>query len=260
MSETEPPAGEPTRGALPQGFGERAMPKRFYARAAAAATGDGAFRIELDGRPLRTPGKAPFIVPARGLAEAIAAEWDGQGERIDPVSMPVTRLVNSAIDGVEATGAEVAAEIVRYAGSDLLCYRADAPERLVALQQELWDPLLDWARAELGARFVLSEGIVFVEQPPRSLELIAKHLPTDALRLASLNLMTTLSGSAILALAVWRGALSAEQGWRTAHVDEEVQELLWGVDDAALARRATRYRDFAAAALCLTLLDLPATD
>lgn len=242
--------------ALPPGFGgERKLPKRFYTAAEANAAGEGLFRIELDGRPVRTPGRNPVAVPSRALAEALAEEWRGQGEFIDPMRMPMTRLANSALDGVAGAMGEVAGEIVRYAGSDLLCYRADAPEKLVALQGELWDPLLDWARETFGAVFMLSEGILYVEQPPRTLELIGAALPTDPLRLAALNLMTTLSGSAVIALAVARGRLTAEEGWRAAHADEEIQEQLWGADAEALERRATRFRDFEAAARLVALLE-----
>ncbi|WAC25948.1 ATP12 family chaperone protein [Ancylobacter sp. SL191] len=229
--------------------------KRFYTAASAAPTAEGGFRIELDGRPVRTPGRRIVQVPVCELAEVMAAEWAGQGEFIDPMTMPVTRLVNSALDGVEANRDAVAAEIVRYAGSDLLCYRTDGPAALVALQSQIWDPLLDWAREEIGATFFLSEGVVYVEQPPRSLEAIAAHLPDDALRLAALNLLTTLSGSALVALALWGGRLTADGAWRAAHIDEEVQEQAWGSDAEATARRAARFRDFAAAALCLELIE-----
>lgn len=241
-----PPPGRATPGS--------ARPKRFYTRVDMIEADDGSFRIELDGRPVRTPGRAPLAVPSAVLAERLVAEWAAQGEQIDPVTMPVTRLVNSAIDGVAPRRTEVAGEIVRYAGSDLLCYRADAPERLVVLQRELWDPLLDWARAEIGAAFFLSEGIRFVEQPPRTLEVIAAALPDEPLRLAALNLLTVLSGSALIALAVWKGRLTAEEGWRAAHIDEEVQEQLWGVDAEAAERRDSRFRDFAAAAFSLAAL------
>lgn len=252
MSEAEKDA--PLQPGLPQGGSERKLPKRFYKVAEANAAEEGLFRIELDGRPVCTPGRNLVAVPSRLLAEALAEEWRGQGALIDPTSMPMTRLVNSALDGVAAAMDDVGGEIVRYAGSDLLCYRADAPDRLVALQGELWDPLLDWARATFGTVFMLSEGVRYVDQPPRTLESIATALPSDPLRLAALNLMTTLSGSAVIALAVARGRLTAEEGWRAAHADEEVQEQLWGTDAEALERRATRFRDFAAAARFFTLL------
>lgn len=234
---------------------DRPRMKRFYTAAGVEPAGEGQWRIVLDGRPVRTPGRRPVEIANRDLAEAVAAEWQAQGAFIDPVSMPLVRLVNSALDGVEPNKAAVAAEIVKYAGSDLLCYRADSPAALVALQGDIWDPLLAWVREEIGAAFILSEGIIHVTQPPRSLEAVAKALPDDALRLAALNLATTLSGSSVIALALWRGRLTAEEAWRAAHVDEEVQETMWGVDAEAMERRAARFRDFAAAARCLTLLE-----
>jgi len=247
-----PPAHDPA--AVARLGGKPVMPRRFYKQAAAAPTDAGLFRIELDGRPVRTPGRAHVAVPNQALAEAVAAEWAAQGETIEPTTMPLTRLVNSAIDGVETNAAEVAAEIVRYSGTDLLCYRVDSPEKLVTLQRDLWDPILDWARQEIGVRFVLSEGVRHVEQPKETLDRINSKLPTDSLHLAALNLMTTLSGSALIALAVWLEHLTPEDAWRVAHIDEETQEELWGVDHEAQLRRESRWRDFAAAAQCLSLL------
>ena len=246
--------GAPDPASVKAAAGGRPLPKRFYKAAAVIEAGEGLFGVALDGRSVRTPGKRVLAVPSRELAAAIAAEWAGQGEVIDPLSMPMTRLTNSALDGVEDARTEVAEEIVRYAGSDLLCYRADYPAKLVDRQVEHWDPVLAWGREDLGAVFVLSEGIRHVEQPPRTLDLVRAALPEDALRLAALNLMTTLSGSALLAIAVWRGRLSAEQGWRIAHIDEETQEEAWGVDVEALRRRETRARDFLATAEYLRLL------
>lgn len=261
MSDQDRGKDSPLAPGLPPGksersMGERKLPKRFYKAATVAPAGEGLFRIELDGRPVRTPGRNLIAVPGEALAQALAAEWQAQGEFIDPLSMPMTRLANSALDGVANAVEEVAGEIARYAGSDLLCYRADSPEKLVALQGALWDPLLDWAREEFGAVFVLSEGVRFVDQPERTLEAIAGALPEEPLRLAALNLMTTLSGSAVIALAVARGRITAQEAWRAAHADEEIQEELWGTDAEALARRAARFRDFEAAARLTALLEL----
>lgn len=247
--------GAPLAPGLPPGSGERKLPRRFYKEAGVGEAGEGLFRIELDGRPVRTPGRNLVAVPNRRLAEALAEEWQAQGEVIDPLTMPLTRLANSAIDGVAGAMEAVGGEVVRYAGSDLLCYRTEAPDQLVALHAELWDPILDWARESFGAVFVLSEGVMHVEQPPRTLEIVAGLLPDEPFRLAALNLMTTLGGSALIALAVARGRLSAAEGWRAAHADEEVQERLWGTDAEALARRTARFRDFSAAARLLALLE-----
>lgn len=248
MDADDTPAGG---GRLPPA---RALPKRFYAEAGVADAGEGLFRIELDGRPVRTPGRRLLAVPSRPLAEALAREWAAQGEQIDPMTMPMTQLTNSALDGVENAREAVAAEIVRYAGSDLLCYRADAPQQLVARQAEHWDPLLDWARETLGAGFILSEGVRFVSQPDRSLQAIRRSLPEDSFRLAALNLMTTLSGSALVAIAVWHQRLAPEAAWYAVHIDEATQEEAWGADAEAMLRRDIRYRDFEAASEYLRLL------
>ncbi|GAB4068870.1 ATPase [Ancylobacter sonchi] len=238
-------------------LGSAAAPiKRFYKEASAAPGPDG-FQVQLDGRPVRTPGRHPLSVPGEALAREIAAEWAGQGETIDPLSMPITRLVNSAQDGVAGAMEAVGAEIVRYAGSDLVCYRTDGPDKLVALQVQLWDPVLDWAQARFGARFLLAEGVMHVTQPPASLEAVATQLPDEPLRLAALSLMTTLSGSALIAFAVLHGRLTAEEAWRAAHIDEEVQEQAWGSDSEAERRRQARWRDFAAAVRMLDLLAAP---
>ena len=233
------------------GGGTPAM-KRFYKEARAAAGPDG-FEVQLDGRPVRTPGRQPLRVSGEALAHAIAAEWEGQGETIDPVSMPVTRLVNSALDGVASAMDEVGGEIVRYAGSDLICYRVEGPARLVELQGQLWDPVLDWARERLGARFLLAEGVIHVAQPQASLDAVATQLPGDPLRLAALNLMTTLSGSALLSLAVLHRRLTAAEAWHAAHIDEEVQEAAWGTDREAELRREARWRDYRSAVRVLEL-------
>ncbi|HMO28212.1 ATP12 family protein [Enterovirga sp.] len=231
-----------------------AKPKRFYREAKAEAGLDGHV-LMLDGRPARTPAKNPLALPTRALGEAVAAEWAAQGETIDPSSMPLTRFANSAIDGVARDMAAVRAELARYAGSDLVMYRADAPEGLVRAQAEAWDPVLDWARESLGARFVLSEGVTFVAQPETSLARVSAALEgeTSPFRLAALHVMTTLSGSVLLALMHEAGAISAEAAWRAAHVDEFFQEILWGLDAEAAERRSRREAEFLAASRILAL-------
>jgi chaperone required for assembly of F1-ATPase len=223
--------------------------KRFYKEAGVVDRADG-FHIALDGRTAKTPGRNALMLPTREAAEVVAAEWAAQGERIDPATMPVTRLVNSALDGVAADPAPVRAEIVKYASSDLLCYRAGEPEKLVTRQSDLWDPVLAWAAAALGARFILAQGISFVAQPPSSLAAVTRAVDAVPVPfgLAALNLMTVLSGSALLALAVVRGYLTPDAAWTAAHVDEDVQIETWGEDAEAAQRRARRFRDFAAAA------------
>jgi chaperone required for assembly of F1-ATPase len=225
------------------------LPKRFYKDASVVERDDG-FHVALDGRTARTPGRNRLVLPTRAAAVAVAAEWAGQGARIDPAVMPVTRLVNSALDGVAADPAPVRAEIVKYAASDLVCYRAGEPDKLVARQSNLWDPVLAWADAALGARFFLAQGISFVAQSPSSLAAVTRAVEAvpAPFALAALNLMTVLSGSALIALAVAHGSLAPDAAWVAAHVDEDVQIETWGEDAEATARRARRFVDFAAAA------------
>jgi chaperone required for assembly of F1-ATPase len=231
------------------------LPKRFYTSVAVGA-GDGGFSVLLDGRPARTPNKSALVVPSRVLAERLAAEWAAQRETIDPATMPMTRLVNAAIEGVATQAEAVRAEIVKYAASDLLCYRAGEPEGLVVRQATAWDPVLVWAHDDLGARFVLSEGVMFVEQPPLTLAAIGRAIAAlDVLTLAATQAMTTLTGSALLALAVMRGRLSAEEAWAAAHVDEDWNVAQWGADEEAAARRARRWTEMQAAAALVRLSD-----
>ena len=229
--------------------------KRFYDKVSVARGADG-FVVLLDGKPVRTPGKAVLSLPTEQAAAIVAAEFDAQQDKIDPVTMPATRLVNTAIDGVAADTQAVIEDILRYASSDLLCYRADAPEALVERQADAWDPVIDWARAHLGARFVLAEGIVHVTQPREAIGAIGIHLARRAerLRLPALHLMTTLTGSALLALAVEEGELDAEAAWAAAHVDEDWNAEQWGEDYEAAARRKARAYDFSAAVRVLSTI------
>jgi chaperone required for assembly of F1-ATPase len=226
--------------------------RRFYERAGAHKTGDG-YAVELDGKPVRTPGRRPVVAPTQLLAESIAAEWEAQREFVDPRAMPLTRLVNSIIDGVADAPEPVADEIAKYLGSDLLLYRADQPERLVARQAQHWDPLIAWARDALGARFVLAEGVVFVRQDEQALAAARAAIPPDPWQLGALSSITTLTGSALIALALLHGRLSMEEAWTAAHVDEDWNMEQWGRDELALQRRAFRLEEMQAAA---TVLDL----
>ena len=214
-----------------------------------------AFRLLLDGKPVRTPAKKDLLLPTRALAEAVAAEWDAQTERIDPTTMPLTRLANSAIDGVTGREAEVRADIVKYAGSDLVCYRAEGPEALVARQADAWNPILEWAATDLGVRLILAQGVMPVVQPQAALARIAEAVqPLSPFQLAGLHVATTLTGSAVLALAILRGRLMPQEAWATAHVDEDYQIELWGADAEAESRRRKRWQDMQAASRLLMLL------
>jgi len=228
-----------------------AYPKKFF-KNATAGEDDGGWRLLLDGRPAKTPGRNPLAFPTQALAAAVAQEWNGLGEFIDPTAMPITRIANSIIDGVLPDPGPVADEIIRYASSDLLCYRADAPQRLVDLQAAAWDPVLAWARDALGVRLILSEGVMHVTQPPSSLQALAAALPAgDGWRIGATNVVTTLTGSALLSLALLHGRLSADAVWAAAHVDEDFQASQWGEDGEAAERRAARRREFYAAATVL---------
>ena len=225
------------------------LPRRFW-KDSALSERDGLFHLELDGRPAFTPARKPLAFADRGLAESVRAEWDQIGDYVDPSAMPLTRLINSALDGVAHNMPAVADEIAKYAGSDLLCYRADAPERLVAMQSAQWDPLLAWARERFGVRFHLAEGVMFVEQPADTLANLRDHIGADLspINLAALHVMTTLMGSVVLALAVQENRLSPEEAWALAHLDEDFQMEVWGQDEEALARRAARWREMEVAA------------
>jgi chaperone required for assembly of F1-ATPase len=229
--------------------------KRFY-KAASVGEVESGFALRLDGRGARTPAKNRLVVPSEKIAKAMAAEWAGQGEIVIPASMPVTRLANSAIDGVARTLAKTREEITRYAGADLTCYRALEPEALVEDQSEAFDPVLAWAAEALGARFILSAGLMHVAQPESALAAVRRAV--DAFErlfaVAALHAMTSLTGSVLLALAVARGALGAEAAWRAAHVDEDFQIRKWGEDAEAGARRAARAREFYAAAMVIAAL------
>lgn len=246
------PDGHEPRDPMRSAESGRALPKRFYKLAGHEQSPDGAYVIRLDARAVKTPAKATLAVAEERVADAIVAEWAAQGDFIDPAAMPVTRLANSAIDGVARNADAVRAEILNYAGSDLLCYRAGTPERLVALQDAAWNPLIDWMHERFGARFLLAEGIVHVAQFPETIEAVDKALGApDALQLAALSTINTLTGSAILTLAILHGRLTAAEAWATAHVDEDYEISLWGEDDEATARRQARWREFQAAALVL---------
>ena len=227
---------------------ESAPTRRFFRSACIRPEGDG-FVLTLDDRPARTPGRIPLVLPTRALGDAVAAEWDAQRDIVDPRTMPLTRLANSAIDGVAPELVAVRADIVRYAGSDLVAYRAGEPERLVRLQSAAWDPVIAFARESLGATIVLSEGVTFVEQPAGSLQRIAARLAqeTSPFAVAALHVMTTLAGSALIALMHVGGQLDARAAWAAAHVDEAYQESLWGLDAEAAERRRGRELDFLAA-------------
>lgn len=227
--------------------------KRFYARAHVGASGEGGVPILLDAKAVRTPARRALMLPSRALAEAVAVEWDAQTDVIDPARMPLTRLANAVIDAVADKPAPVAEEIAKYLGSDLLFYRADAPAGLVEGQAHAWDPVLAWARDQFGARFVLAQGVIYVPQPHDAVTAVRAAVPAEPWRLGALSSITTLTGSALLALALAQGALDAKAVWAAAHVDEDWQMSQWGRDELALARRKDREAEFQAAVTVLKL-------
>jgi chaperone required for assembly of F1-ATPase len=244
MKDAKTPGAE-ARKAEPK---KTTLPKRFYKDVAVKDEAGGGVLL-LDGKRVRTPGKAPLVLPTGALASAIAEEWRAQKDRIDPTTMPLSKLANSAIDGVAEHEQAVIDDILAFAGADLLCYRAQGPGGLVEAQKKYWDPVLAWAKEALGAPLVLSDGVVHVGQPSASLgRLKATLAGRDAFSLAALHVMTSLTGSALLALAVALGQMTPEAAWKAAHVDEDWQISQWGEDAEAAARRKNRWRDFAAAA------------
>ncbi|HYG27850.1 MAG TPA: ATP12 family protein [Caulobacteraceae bacterium] len=212
------------------------LPRRFY-KAVEVAQANGAFEVRLDGRTPKSPAGKPLALPTRALADMVAAEWAGQGDHIVMARMIATRLAWTAIDRVGEAHAEVAAEVARYAGSDALCYVAEEPLELVERQARAWQPLLGWARAELGVELHAVEGVIHRPQPPRSLariEALAGEL--DDFTLAALAYATALFGSAVLGLAVQRGRLPGEEAFALSRLDESFQEERWGVDAEAAER------------------------
>ncbi len=228
--------------------------KRFYTSASVSAAAEG-FGVSLDARPLRTPARAPLLIPTPELADAVAAEWNAQGDTIEPRSMPLTGLANAAIDRVAADPAGFARGLAVFAENELLAYRADHPAPLVAHQAAHWDPWLAWARQRYDIEFTTVTGIIHRPQPPATLARItAAYRAFDMFRLAALNPVVTISGSALIGLAVADGAMDAATAWEIGHLDELWQAEQWGKDPLAEAGHAERQADLGAAVSMLGLL------
>jgi chaperone required for assembly of F1-ATPase len=240
----ENPVQAARRGARP------ALRRRFYANAGTAPVAEG-HAVHLDDKPVLTPARRMLAAPVPALAAAIAAEWDSQHEAVDPGKMPLTRLANVIIDGVAQRPDPVAAEIAKYLASDLLIYRAGSPPGLVERQRLRWDPVLAWAAEALGARFQPTEGITYLAQPEEVLRAAEAAIPDDPWRLGAAHSVTTLTGSALLALALAHGRLSVEEAWDAANVDEDWNIEQWGRDELALERRSFRFAELDAAATVL---------
>jgi chaperone required for assembly of F1-ATPase len=231
------------------------LPKRFY-KEARAVERDGAFVLELDGKPAKTPARNPLAAPNVAVGELLAAEWNALGDTIDPAKMPLTRLLNVAIDRVAPEGEAVAADIASYAGTDLVCYRAAEPEELVQAQADAWNPVLAWAHEALGARLALAQGVTHVQQPETALAAVRAEIDRapKPFGLAAVATVTVLTGSVLIALMLARGAISPEAAWTTAHVDEDWNVTKWGEDTEATQRRASRKAEFDAAARMIAAL------
>ena len=218
--------------------------KKFWNEAHAVATEDG-FRVELDGRPVKTPAKTTLIVPSRAMGDAIAAEWDAQEDEIKPETMPFTRSANAALDKVTIQFTEVADMIAEYGDSDLLCYRADSPSELAERQAAAWDPLLDWADATFNARLTPRTGVIHAPQDPRALHNLRQIVHSfDTFELTALHDLVGLTGSLILGLAATQRYESPQEIWERSRVDERWQEQQWGVDDEASATENKKFAEF----------------
>ncbi len=207
--------------------------RRFWTDVTVEPADDG-YAVLLDGRPVRTPAKAKLTLPTRAVAEEIAAEWDAQESEIAPLSMPATRAANAAIDKVAPQFDEVAAMLSAYGDSDLLCYRAEAPDELVARQREAWDPMLDWTETAFGARLQPRAGVMHAPQDPGALaRLDAEVRRQDAFQLAAFHDLVSLTGSLVLGLAAVHDREAPETLWRLSRIDEDWQAEQWGVDEEA---------------------------
>lgn len=228
--------------------------KRFW-KAAAPVRGDASWTIELDGRPVRTPARAPLQVGHEPLAQAIAAEWQEAGEKVDPRAMPLTGLANAALDRIAPEQDSYAAGLARYGESDLLTYRADGPQELIDRQAEAWDPLLAWARRRYDVDFVVTTGVTPVTQAQNTVERLRHAVAAlDAFTLAGLSPLVTIGGSLVAGLAVLEQAFSPEDAWSAVTVDDAWQLEKWGSDAEAEQALANRRAEFCAGARLLELI------
>jgi chaperone required for assembly of F1-ATPase len=228
--------------------------KRFYENVTVLAEGD-SFGVRLDGKPLRTPAKAALVLPSHALAEAIAAEWRGQGVTVKLTDLPLTRLASTGLDLVAARRAEIVAEVARYAGTDLVCYRAEHPPVLARRQHETWQPLIDWATLRYDARLEVTAGIVPVTQSAATLRAFAAAVESYGnLELAALHLAASAAGSLVVALALVEGLLDVESAFAAAQLDESFEIEQWGEDAEQAQRRAALKEDMGLARQFISLL------
>lgn len=231
--------------------------KRAFAEARAVPCAGG-FGVYLDEKAIRTPAGRQLVVPAAPLAAALAEEWNALGDTIDPLALPLTRLANTALDGATAHRAAIEADLLRHGRDDLVCYRADTPDNLVALQSEHWDPLVAWAAQKLGVRLAVTTGIAPITQPPDVFDIFSREIKElDDFSLTTLHLVAGLTASLVIALATLRGVIDAEAAFAAAFVDDTWQARQWGVDDEAKARLERRRDDLAAAVRFAVLARAP---
>ena len=229
--------------------------RRFYQNAEAVRS-DAGWAVALDAKPVKTPGRQPLAVPTQSLGDAIAAEWAGQEEEIDPAAMPLTGFANAAIDLVTKDTKSFAADIAKYGETDLLCYRAESPVELVTRQCEAWDPIVDWAKERFGVELVTTSGIVHSPQPEATVARLSEEVAgRDPFHLAGLSPLVSISGSLIAPLALAEGAFDEDAVWTAARIDEAWQAEQWGEDEEAIAARDAKHREFSAAMRFLRLLD-----
>jgi chaperone required for assembly of F1-ATPase len=233
------------------------MRGRFWKETAVAAEAEG-YGVTLDGKPIRTPGRLPLRLPTRALATQVAAEWEAQGERIEPASMPFTRLSNSAVERVAPQHAAVAEIVAAYGETDLLCYRAEGPAALARRQARAWDPLLRWAEEAHGARLIPVAGVMFQEQPAAAVARLRAAVDAcDPFALTALHELTALSGSLVIGLAVTAGAIGPDAAWAASRTDEIWQAEQWGEDSEALRVAEHKKAEFLQAARFFSLSRLP---
>jgi len=229
--------------------------KRFW-KEVAAVRENGGWAIQIDGRPVRTPARAPLVVPTEALAAAIADEWRSVEGEIDPRAMPLTGLANAAIDRVAPELKAFAGGLARYAEADLACYRSEWPPELVERQTTGWDSLLSWARRRYDVDFSTTSGLMHVPQPQATVEQLSHAVGSlDAFRLAGLSPLVSIGGSLLAALAVLEKAMSPEEALQAVSIDDRWQLEQWGKDAEAKTALENRRRDFLAAARFLELLD-----
>jgi chaperone required for assembly of F1-ATPase len=231
------------------------FPRKFYKTVSVAKRPEG-FAVLLDGKPVRTPARAEFVVPNETLANAIAEEWQGQDETLQPETMPMTRLANTALDRIAPRREEAIAQIMRFAESDLVCYRAAHPTDLAARQARTWDPLLTWIKYSHRAQLKTGTGIAHVPQEQKTLAALERAIAThDDFALAALHVAATTTGSVVIALAFMGGRLDAEGAFAASHLDEAYQAEHWGRDAEAQTKAARVAAELIAAERFLALLE-----